>query len=180
MAFELDANRPMELKPAVLPSSLSKSTPNLTTTLNRPLHSGRTYDGYAASWTGDSNDNGAATGGVVVKVAQPAFDTGQYQDFEPTGVLPTVSPEAAHDTALRVYAEAGLLKSVLSGLGVAPRFRGLWVGNGLGQDPPTASGFSTYLVMLLDDAGPSLLDLGYKWSTLPVDTRCVVVCTSRC
>lgn len=84
MAFELDANRPMELKPAVLPSSLSKSTPNLTTTLNRPLHSGRTYDGYAASWTGDSNDNGAATGDVVVKVAQPAFDTGQYQDFEPT------------------------------------------------------------------------------------------------
>jgi hypothetical protein len=165
-ALELDLEGGMELRPALVPISPSSGASKLTVTLTSPLNSGRTYDGYAASWTGDSGETG-----IVAKVAQPAFDATQHLEFEPTsGILPTVSPKAARDIASRVYAEAGLLNSVLSGLGVAPRFRGLWIGNGLGE-APTASAFSTYLVMLLDDAGPSLTELGYTWSTLPVDMR---------
>lgn len=171
----------MDLGPAVLPRApvvngamLPDDEPPLKVTLTRWLHSGRTYDGYAASLTGGTN-RAAASARVVAKVAQPAFDMALHRDYEPTGEAPPqpLAPEAAHQAASRVYEEARLLDGELAGLVVTPRFRGLWVGNALGDLSPTAASFATYLVMLVDDAGPSLADLGYTWPSLPSHLRCV-------
>ncbi|RSH82618.1 uncharacterized protein EHS24_007607 [Apiotrichum porosum] len=169
----------MDLGPAVLPRApvvngamLPDDEPPLKVTLTRWLHSGRTYDGYAASLTGGTN-RAAASARVVAKVAQPAFDMALHRDYEPTGEAPPqrLAPEAAHQAASRVYEEARLLDGELAGLVVTPRFRGLWVGNALGDLSPTAASFATYLVMLVDDAGPSLADLGYTWPSLPSHLR---------
>lgn len=171
----------MDLGPAVLPRApvingamLPDDEPPLKVTLTRWLHSGRTYDGYTASLTGGTN-RATASAPVVAKVAQPAFDMALHRDYEPTGEAPPqrLAPEAAHQAASRVYEEARLLDGELAGLGVTPRFRGLWVGNALGDPSPTAASFATYLVMLLDDAGPSLADLGYTWPSLPTYLRYV-------